>query len=78
MYKLLKQIKYLPNSLQQEQIYGAYKDENNVRISFVFAPDNTYYKNFKTQILADEATLQDADGNTMTAEEAKAYIATLP
>lgn len=43
-----------------------------------FAPANTDYRNFKSQILADEATLQDADGNTMTAEEAKAYIATLP
>ena len=43
-----------------------------------FAPGNTDYQNFKAQINADEATLQDADGNTMTAEEAKAYIATLP
>ena len=39
---------------------------------------NPDYKNFKTQILADEATLQDADGVTMTAEEAKQFIATLP
>ena len=43
-----------------------------------FAPDNTDYANFKKEILADEAQLQDADGNTMTAEQAKAYVATLP
>ena len=30
------------------------------------------------QILADEAQLQDADGNTMTPEQAKTYVATLP
>ena len=39
---------------------------------------NTDYANFKKQILADEAQLQDADGNVMTDAEAKAYIATLP
>ena len=43
-----------------------------------FAPDNTDYANFKKEILADEAQLQDADGDTMTAEQAKAYVATLP
>ena len=41
-------------------------------------PDNTDYQNFKKQINADEAQLEDADGNLMTAAEAKAYIATLP
>ena len=48
------------------------------QISFIFAPDNTDYANFKKEILADEAQLQDAEGNTMTAEQAKAYVATLP
>jgi hypothetical protein len=43
-----------------------------------FALDNSDYQNFKAQINADEAQLQDADGNTMTAEQAKAYVATLP
>ena len=43
-----------------------------------FDPANTDYANFKKQILADEAQLQDADGNVMTDAEAKAYIATLP
>ena len=40
--------------------------------------DNTDYANFKKEILADEAQLQDADGNVMAAAEAKAYVATLP
>ena len=43
-----------------------------------FDPANTDYANFKKEILADEAQLQDADGNVMTVAEAKAYIATLP
>ena len=40
--------------------------------------DNTDYANFKKEILADEAQLQDADGNTMSATQAKTYVATLP
>lgn len=43
-----------------------------------FSPDNTDYVRFKKEIENDEAELQDADGNTMTADEAKAFIATLP
>ena len=43
-----------------------------------FDPANTDYQNFKKQINADEAQLEDADGNLMTPEEAKAYVATLP
>ena len=39
-----------------------------------FAPDNTDYVRFKKEILADEAQLQDADGNTMTPEQAKTYV----
>ena len=46
--------------------------------SFIFAPDNTDYTNFKKEILADKAQLQDAEGDTMSAAEAKAYVATLP
>ena len=42
------------------------------------APDNTDYQNFKAQINADEAQLEDADGNLMSPEQAKAYVATLP
>ena len=43
-----------------------------------FDPANTDYANFKKQINADEAQLEDADGNLMTAEQAKEYVATLP
>jgi hypothetical protein len=43
-----------------------------------FDPANTDYANFRKEILADEAQLQDADGNTMTPEQAKTYVATLP
>ena len=43
-----------------------------------FDPSNTDYQQFKAQINADEARLEDADGNLMTPEEAKAYVATLP
>ena len=43
-----------------------------------FDPANTDYANFKKEILADEAQLQDADGNVMTAEQAKDYIKELP
>jgi chitinase len=39
-------------------------------------PANTDYANFKKEILADKAQLQDADGNVMA--DAKAYVATLP
>jgi hypothetical protein len=43
-----------------------------------FVDGNTDYANFRKEILADEAQLQDADGNTMTPEQAKTYVATLP
>ena len=39
-------------------------------------PANTDYANLKKEILADEAQLQDADGNVMA--DAKAYVASLP
>jgi len=43
-----------------------------------FDPANTDYANFKTAILEDKVQLQDADGNTMTAEQAKDFIKELP
>ena len=48
----------------------------NPQVSFIFDPANTDYANFKKEILADEAQLQDADGNVMT--DAKAYVKELP
>jgi len=48
------------------------------QISIPFDPANTDYANFKTAILEDKAQLQDADGNTMTAEQAKDFVKELP
>ena len=45
-------------------------------VSFLFDPNNGDYKAFKVQINADEAQLEDADGNLMT--DAKAFVASLP
>jgi len=50
----------------------------NMLYSIPFDPANTDYANFKTAILEDKAQLQDADGNTMTAEQAKDFIKELP
>jgi hypothetical protein len=44
--------------------------------SMPFDPANTDYANFKKEILADEAQLQDSEGNVMA--DAKAYVASLP
>jgi len=43
-----------------------------------FNPANTDYQNFINEINNDKAQLEDADGNLMTAEQAKAFVATLP
>ena len=43
-----------------------------------FDPANTDYQQFKQAINDDTAQLEDADGNLMTAEDAKAFVATLP
>jgi hypothetical protein len=42
-----------------------------------FDPANTDYAEFKKAVTAS-AELQDADGNVMTAQAAKAFIGTLP
>lgn len=41
-------------------------------------PANTDYANFKREINEGTAQLQDADGNLMTAEQAKDYVKELP
>ena len=69
MYKLFN----LPNGSPANAVINL---SNNASIPF--DPANTDYQNFKKQINADEAQLEDADGNLMTAEQAKAYVATLP
>jgi len=67
MYKLVND-----NEVVLKQINGVWAS------CIPFAPDNTDYQNFKKQINADEAQLLDADGNLMSPEQAKAYVATLP
>ena len=68
---MYKQTKTIEGQVRNDQIQrvadGAY---------IPFDPANTDYANFKKQILADEAQLQDADGNVMA--DAKAYVASLP
>ena len=46
--------------------------------SIPFDPANTDYQTFKQAINEDTAQLEDADGNLMTADEAKAFVSTLP
>jgi len=70
MYKLIN------DPLNLERTYAVLRLFDNVGIPF--EPANTDYANFKTAILEDKAQLQDADGNTMTAEQAKDYIKELP
>ena len=71
MYKLIK-------NPRTEIVNVVNKLDGNILLSIPFDPANTDYANFKKQILADEAQLQDAEGDTMSAAEAKAYVATLP
>lgn len=69
MYKLFK----------SSNVIGVQKVNNDYSlVTFLFDPANTDYADFKADILADKATLQDADGNEMTAEQAKEFVLTLP
>jgi len=70
---MYKQIKNPNNLISTETILRL---PDNACIPF--DPANTDYANFKTAILEDKAQLQDADGNTMTAEQAKDFIKELP
>jgi hypothetical protein len=71
MYKLHKTTEGLINSVTTTN--------GNVTISIPLTdPANTDYQNFKKQINADEAQLEDAEGITMSADAAKEYIKTLP
>ena len=68
MYKLTKNADGQDNGVQRLS--------DNAFIPLV--PANTDYQAFKYQINHDEAQLEDADGNLMSPEAAKAYVATLP
>ena len=50
----------------------------NSKDSIPFDPANTDYANFKREINEGTAQLQDADGNLMTAEQAKDFVKELP
>ena len=68
--------KLINNSISQQPCAVLRFNEDGTISSFIFVPANTDYANFKKEILADEAQLQDADGNIMT--DAKEFILTLP
>jgi len=70
MYKLTKNL--------QGQVNGVETQQGNLTLGIPFIDGNTDYANFKTAILEDKAQLQDADGNTMTAEQAKDFVKELP
>ena len=59
-----------------DKVCAVNKNTDNGMMSIPFDPANTDYANFKKEILADEAQLQDAEGVIMA--DAKAYVASLP
>lgn len=68
MYKLLK------NPIGENNTVLRVND----RTTIPFDPANTDYAQFKKEINDDRAQLEDVDGNLMTPEQAKAFVATLP
>ena len=62
-----------------KEVYGAIcKNADGTETSFIFDPANTDYANFKREINEGTAQLEDADGNLMTAEQAKDFVKELP
>lgn len=73
MYKLAKENK------DTGEINTVFKTISDIfGMSIPFDSENSDFIEFKRQIIEDESHLQDADGKTMTAAEAKAFVATLP
>ena len=68
MYKLMKN--------PQGVVCAVNQTIDGIQYSIPFDPANVDFANFKKEILADEAQLQDADGNVMA--DAKAYVASWP
>ena len=63
----------------KSDVVSVIKFVNSVfELGIPFDPANTDYQTFKKAINDDTAQLEDADGNLMTAEAAKAFIKTLP
>ena len=67
------QLYYSPRKTVENAVISTSKS-----LCIPFDPANTDYARFKKEINEETAELQDADGNTMTAAEAKAFVATLP
>ena len=65
--------KMLPKIDGEKQIFARIDDDEKCRLTC--SQDDA---NFKKAINEETAELQDADGNVMSAEEAKAFVATLP
>ena len=72
MYKLL--LNPFTNQLDKVMLTLS----NNIIVFGLDNPESSVYQNFKKEINEEKAELQDAEGATMTAAEAKAYVATLP
>jgi hypothetical protein len=51
-------------------------NNSDQRLCVPFDPDNTDYQNFKKD-LAEGASLKDAEGNDMTAEQITTFLGTL-
>ena len=64
----------LPKVLEGWAVQSVMRLSNNSSIAF--DPANQDFANFKKEILADKAQLQDAEGVIMA--DAKAYVASLP
>ena len=72
MYQLIKDYK-------SNQVCVVNQTIGNIMLSIpLFDPTNMHYQKFKDAIIKETTQLKDADGNTMTAAEAKAFVATLP
>lgn len=69
-------------------MYKKVKDAFNVETKIILRlndnasippdPANTDYANFKREIEAGTAEVQDANGNVLSVADAKAYVRTLP
>jgi hypothetical protein len=69
MYQLMKN--------PQGVVCAVNENVNGVEYSIPFAVDNSDYVQFKKAVL-NGAELQDAEGNTMSAEQATQFVKELP
>ena len=67
IYKMLPKINEF-----EEQVFARFDDDGLCRLTCIV--ENPEFQEY----LKNGGELQDADGNTMTAAEAKAFVATLP